>query len=160
MGDTVHQSNPASEMGSDSGERRAHPRTPVLETSAGIIAADLDQGDSGIILDLTPDGMMLQCLSSLSAGDSRTVTFALPGITAPLNLSAVVVWSDPEGRAGLRFHPAREDVRKQLQTWLVENHRPFFHGTGAAAVASGVSCRRAIGLSGPLVFGHAYRCVA
>jgi TonB family protein len=127
MSDTVDHSGIAGQSGTVSGERRAQPRTEVLQTSAGIVAVELDQGDSGIILDLTSDGMMVQCLSPLIAGDTRTVSFVLPGTSAPLNLAAVVVWSDPEGRAGLRFNPSRDGSRKELQAWLNDSRRSVFN---------------------------------
>src|SRR5581483_5947656 len=127
MADTVNDFGIAAETGAASGERRAQHRIQVLETSAGIVAVELDQGDSGIILDLTPDGMMVQCLSPLAAAETRTVSFTLPGATAPLNLSAVVVWSDPEGRAGLRFNFGADSTRKELQSWLASSRRSMFN---------------------------------
>ncbi len=129
MADTVNEPGLAADQGVASGERRAQHRIQVLETSAGIVAVELDQGDSGIILDLTPEGMMVQCLAPLAAAETRTVSFVLPGTSSPLNLSAVVVWSDPEGRAGLRFNFAHDGTRKELQAWLADSRRSIFNAS-------------------------------
>ncbi len=103
------------------GDRRTTPRTAVLETVAGIIAVDLDGGSNGIILDLGPAGMMVQSMAPLAARSTRTISFTLPDTTTPVRLQAVVVWSDDEGRAGLRFTSVPDDVRRRLETWLATN---------------------------------------
>src|SRR5581483_903980 len=103
------------------GDRRTTPRTAVLETIAGIIAVDLDGGSNGIILDLGPAGMMVQSMAPLAARSTRTISFTLPDTTTPVRLQAVVVWSDDEGRAGLRFTSVPDDVRRRLETWLATN---------------------------------------
>ncbi|MGE0404723.1 MAG: GAF domain-containing protein, partial [Candidatus Korobacteraceae bacterium] len=125
MADVMNDPDASGSVGSATGERRGQLRTQVLETTAGIIPVDLEEGASGIILDLTPIGMMVQSLSPLMAGESRTVSFLLPGTSASLRIPAVVVWSDPEGRVGLRFNTAPEG-RKQLESWLASSDRHSF----------------------------------
>ncbi|HVZ61176.1 MAG TPA: TonB family protein [Terriglobales bacterium] len=108
-------------VSSVSGERRQVPRTAVLETIAGIIAVDLGEGANGIVLDLGPAGMMVQSITPLTTGSSRVVSFTLPSTSIHLRFSAIVVWSDPEGRAGLRFNGLPERGRQELEEWLTKN---------------------------------------
>lgn len=74
--------------------------------------------DQAIILDISEGGMAIQGLRPLEARGPLRLHFDLPGWLHGMNLAAEIIWTDPSGRAGLRFLELSEDEQRCLQDWV------------------------------------------
>lgn len=90
-------------------------------TSKGIML-DLHE-----ILDISENGVAIQCASQLDARSSVTLCLDLSGGTGQIHATAVVAWSDGTGRAGLSLPNLPDSSLRQLREWL------FFNAMVAAA---------------------------
>ena len=80
-------------------DRRHHPRR---EVSCRVDYADTKRSTGvGLITNLSMDGLFMDYVPGLAAGDTVTAAFRLPG-SPPFKLKGVVKWVNTQG-AGLRF---------------------------------------------------------
>lgn len=105
--------------------RRAHPRY-ALRSLAYI---KLDNGNGGIIRDITEEGLALQAVAPLSAGQEVILRFDLLSPRLRVDTPAEVIWSDPSGRAGIRFCQPTVRQTRGVRDWI------FFQIFSAAAVS-------------------------
>lgn len=105
------------------GERRRSirhkPRTPayaVFGQSSGGMAVNLNE-----ILDMHEEGFAVQTDSPLPVNQNVSFSLDLPETRALLRCSGQVVWSDREGRAGIRFSGLPDPSRRLLKEWLFIN---------------------------------------
>lgn len=81
------------------------------------------------ILDISENGVAIQCPSQLEPQGSVTLCLDLSGDTGQIFATAVVAWSDGAGRAGLSLRDLPATSLRQLREWL------FFNAMVAAANA-------------------------
>jgi DNA-binding response OmpR family regulator len=62
-------------------------------------------------------------------GGAARVRLQLPGSKRTLEIKGEIVWSTPEGRAGIRFQVLSAEARKDLDAWLEKRALPL--GSGA-----------------------------
>src|ERR1700683_5442978 len=77
--------------------------------------------DLNKILDISEDGLALQCESVLTAQQTFDHHLELSEASAPFNTSGQVMWSDPLGRCGFRFSDLPPATLLDLQKWLFLN---------------------------------------
>jgi ActR/RegA family two-component response regulator len=70
------------------------------------------------LLDLSQDGLSLQCDEALPPQSKIYLRFTLPGQTKSIQLSGETVWQDLNGRMGLRFMGVPQSARRLLREWL------------------------------------------
>jgi hypothetical protein len=70
------------------------------------------------IVNLSQGGISLKCAQPLRQQQLVLVRFGLPGTDELLCVSAQVVWSRPDGNAGLRFSDVPEPTFKVLRNWV------------------------------------------
>jgi DNA-binding NtrC family response regulator len=71
---------------------------------------------------LSVGGLGLQDIQPpLQAGEELNINFALPGVDQRIDVQGVVVWSQPNGMAGIKFNGISESTSALLQTWIASN---------------------------------------
>ena len=101
--------------------QRLWPRWFVAGTKP--VKVDLGPAGSGPLVDISGGGFRVQSLAPLRRGAEVPVRIELPERPEPLQCSGVVVWSKPNGAAGVRFANLNETQRTILQGWLAELER-------------------------------------
>ena len=84
------------------------------------VKVDLGPAGSGPLVDISGGGFRVQSLAPLRRGAEVPVRIEVPERPDPLQCSGVVVWSKPNGAAGIRFSNLTEMQRTILQGWLLE----------------------------------------
>jgi transcriptional regulator with GAF, ATPase, and Fis domain/Tfp pilus assembly protein PilZ len=67
---------------------------------------------------LSLGGLGLQVQPPLTADEELSVAFTLPGSRRRLQVQGVVVWSQPNGAAGIRFVEMNDSKKEVLNRWL------------------------------------------
>jgi len=112
-------------------ERRSHMRIPVqMLTAINYRGAD---EVSATMLDLSEGGAAVRTKEELSHKGPVTVQFTLPHTTVPIRATGEVIWSDRQGRSGIRFVDVPANARHQLRDWLAAKSRQ--HKLEAAVVS-------------------------
>ena len=107
-------------------QRRRCPRQ-TLRTLAYV---NLDQGNGGIIRDLTDSGIAVHAVAALRPDQEVSLRLDLVSPRVRVETRGRVTWADPTGQAGIEFIGASPKVRRALRDWLLVQ---MF----AAAAASG-----------------------
>jgi len=87
------------------------------------VKVDLGPAGSAPLVDISGGGFRVQSLAPLRRGAEVPVRIEVPEHTDPLQCSGVVVWSKPNGAAGIRFAQLNEFQQTILQGWLGELER-------------------------------------
>ena len=77
--------------------------------------------DRATLVDLAEDGMAVNFGKRLPPTSKVYFQFQLPGQTATVRLSGVVMWQDWSGRAGVQFVDVPQTSRRMLSEWLKKN---------------------------------------
>lgn len=111
--------------------KRLHYRHQVQS----LVYVRLDEGNGGIIRNLSQDGAAIQAVSALRPGQVLRVRFDLLNPKTRMDLEAEVAWANPLGQAGLRFLDMPPQAIRQLNDWIfmnllrgLERASPVFHG--------------------------------
>jgi PilZ domain len=78
----------------------------------------LDQGNGGIIRDLTESGVAIQAVAALHENQQVRVSFDLLSPRVRVEAIARVAWADSSGQAGLEFSALPMRTRRALRDWL------------------------------------------
>ncbi len=97
-------------------DKRGFKRTSVH--AAADVSCSAVESTPATLLDLSHDGLALQCGRDLPAQSKIYLRFTLPGQARSIQLSGKTVWQDSRGRAGLRFVDVPQSARKLLREWL------------------------------------------
>jgi hypothetical protein len=73
------------------------------------------------IVDISEDGVAIQCNSPLQANRQFDLCLDLAESSGPIQTTAQVIWSDPSGRCGLRFSALSNVSLVRLREWLFLN---------------------------------------
>ena len=107
-------------------ERRRYHRHLLNATGTIIVDAgtELPVG----ITNISEGGISIECVRRLDEGGAARVRLQLPGTRRMLDIKGEVVWSTPEGRAGIRFQVLSAEARKDLDAWLEKRALPLGGG--------------------------------
>src|SRR5208282_1952925 len=110
-------------LASPNGERRRWIRqklhSPVYASFNGPhtgMVVDLSE-----LLDLHEDGFAVQTSARLEPNRALTLCLDLPETKSYIHSSGQVMWSDDDGRGGVRFSGLSESSRQILKEWLFAN---------------------------------------
>jgi TonB family protein len=104
-----------------SSDRRLHPRQPIK--SLAYVA--LDEGNGGIILNISEGGFSVQAVTSLMDDLLPGVRFQLSESEAWVEANARITWaSESRKLAGLEFVDLPEDTRGRIREWLARETLP------------------------------------
>ncbi len=95
--------------------RRRCPR----QTLRSLAYVNLDQGNGGIIRDLTESGIAVQAVGALRPEQEVSLRFDLLSPRVRVETRGRVAWADPSGQAGIEFIGASPRVRRALRDWLL-----------------------------------------
>jgi hypothetical protein len=83
--------------------------------------ATLDQGDGGIIRNLSRDGIAVQAASAVRRGQQVRVHFELLHPRLRFDTRGEVIWADPGGRCGVRFLDLPPWMAQRIDEWIFGN---------------------------------------
>lgn len=104
-------------------ERRRYPRIPVHAAATMEYAGS--ESVPATILDLSEDGIAIQCQRRLPPRCKVYFQFRLPGHPSTVRFSGLSMWQDSSGRVGIRFVDVPQFSRKALGDWLSNNAIAF-----------------------------------
>jgi hypothetical protein len=96
-------------------QRRQHPRI----TLRSLAYVKLDQGNGGIIRDLTESGMAIQAVGPLEQGRDVILRFDLTSPRVRIETHGRVSWADPDGQGGIEFSGLPQRMRQALRDWIL-----------------------------------------
>jgi PilZ domain len=94
--------------------RRQLPRY----TLRSLAYVKLDQGNGGIVRDLTESGVAIQAVAPLRRGQEVTLRFDLLSPLVRVEARGYVTWADPSGASGIQFEPLPPRMRLAIRDWL------------------------------------------
>jgi CheY-like chemotaxis protein len=100
-------------------ERRRHSRVAIHAPASMDYAGA--ENVPATILDLSEDGIAIQCERKLPPRCKVYFQFSLPQHTSKVRLSGQVMWQDSSGRVGIRFAEVPQMSRRSLGDWLRKN---------------------------------------
>ncbi len=99
----------------------------------------LDQGNGGILLNLTHSGVAVQSVAAVHMGQQVQVRFELFAPRLRVNARGEVVWATSSGRCGIRFLDLSTQVARKLDEWifakLLEGTSPLSPSTESVLAA-------------------------
>lgn len=95
--------------------RRRRPRQ-TLRTLAYV---NLNEGNGGIIRDISETGLAVQAVGALRAGQEVSLRFDLFSPKARVDARGRVAWAEPNGQAGIELLETSGRVRRALRDWLL-----------------------------------------
>jgi PilZ domain len=100
----------------------------------------LDQGNGGILLNVTRNGVAVQTVAAVRIGQQVQVRFELFAPRVRVNARGEVMWSTSSGRCGIRFLDLSAKSAHQLDEWtfakLLEGASPLSHPSESVFAAS------------------------
>ena len=94
--------------------RRLHYRHPIQS----LVYVTLDDGNGGIIRNLSQDGAAIQAVGALHPNQTLRIRFDLLNPRTRVDLQARVTWANPSGQAGVAFLHLSPQVRRQVNDWI------------------------------------------
>lgn len=82
------------------------------------VKVDLGPAGAGVLVDIGGGGIRVQSLAPLRRGAEVPVRLDIPDKYEPVQCSGIVVWSKPNGAAGIRFTTLSENQKTILRSWL------------------------------------------
>lgn len=98
-------------------QQRVHYRHPIHS----LIYVILDEGNGGIIRNLSQSGAAIQAVGALHEGQTIRMRFDLLNPKSRLDVRAVVSWANSTGQAGVRFTDVSRHSSRQLNDWIFGN---------------------------------------
>jgi hypothetical protein len=95
--------------------RRSCPRQ-TLRTLAYV---NLNQGNGGIIRDISETGLAVQAVGALRAGQEVSLRFDLFSPKVRVDSRGRVAWAEPNGQAGIELLETSPRARRALRDWLL-----------------------------------------
>jgi CheY-like chemotaxis protein len=90
--------------------------------------------EPAVLLNLSQGGMAVQALEPLAPGRVMQLRFDLPKETLRVEAQGEIVWSDPSGRAGIRFIDMPATSQHNLQEWVARMEAGGYNVEVAPAV--------------------------
>ncbi|MCI0353990.1 MAG: PilZ domain-containing protein [Acidobacteria bacterium] len=98
--------------------RRQSLRQPVHS----LAYVNLNQGNGGVVLDLSETGVSLHAVKPLGRShDPVNMEFHLLETGSHVPVQGEVVWADESGKAGIHFVGLSRFARRRLQEWMLYN---------------------------------------
>jgi PilZ domain-containing protein len=84
-----------------------------------LVYVSLDQGNGGIIRDLSEYGLAVQAVTSLRIHEHIRLRFDLQNPKTRIDAVGLVTWTNPSGQAGIQFTQIGHRARQLLKDWLL-----------------------------------------
>lgn len=103
------------EMSPQTPNRRSHER----QTIRSLAYIELDEGNGGIVLNISEDGMAVQAVMGLVEDHLPNMRFQLSNSKTWVETGGQIVWkSESRKTAGLQFVGLPEEARNQIREWI------------------------------------------
>jgi PilZ domain len=93
----------------------------------------LDHGNGGILLNLTRNGVAVQCVAAVRINQQVRIRFELLAPRVRVDALGEIVWATSSGRCGIRFLDLSAKSARELDEWtlakLLEGASPLPHPT-------------------------------
>jgi len=99
-------------------KQQPEPRFPI--TSVKPVRADLGPAGASQLINISASGIRVKSLAPLRRDAEVPVRIDIPDRLESLRCSGVVVWSKPNGAAGLKLKDLNETQQKILKGWLAD----------------------------------------
>lgn len=96
----------------------SNQRTHYRQHIHSLVYVTLDQGNGGIIRNLSQSGAAIQAVGALHQSQVIRMRFDLLQPKTRIDVTAEVAWATPGGQAGLRFVDMSPQTRRQLSLWI------------------------------------------
>ena len=97
--------------------RRVHYRHPLQS----LVYATLDNGNGGILRNLSESGAAIQAVAALHPGQTLRMRFDLFHPKTRVDVQGRVSWANASGQAGIVFTDRTPQVRRQLNAWIFQS---------------------------------------
>lgn len=97
----------------------SHPR-PYRHRVQSLLYVTLNRSNGGVVSNLSEGGMAVQSVGHLQTGEILPVSCRLAGPAQRIDLTAEVMWTERNGRAGLRFLDASPEQTNLLKRWILD----------------------------------------
>ena len=94
--------------------RRQHPRY----TLRSLAYVKLDQGNGGIVRDLTETGVAIQAVAPMQPGQEVNLRFDLLSPRVRVETRGRVAWADANGQSGIQFDVLPARMCRAIRDWL------------------------------------------
>jgi hypothetical protein len=94
------------------------PRVYYRHPISSLIYVTLDEGNGGIIRNISQGGAAIQAVGPLRPHQAVRMRFDLLNPRARLDVRAEVAWANPGGQAGVRFVDLSPQAKSQLNDWI------------------------------------------
>jgi CheY-like chemotaxis protein len=99
-------------------EKRRHYRHAMGSGAFLTFGRHKDLGSE--LVDVSTSGVAIKAPQPLDAKQNVEIRFQLPGLSKPVTATARPAWADRFGRAGLEFLSMPDDIRAELEQWMLE----------------------------------------
>jgi hypothetical protein len=109
-------------------------------TATGTIVVDESTELPVGVVSISEGGVSIECARQLDRGGAARLRIALPDANQQLELKGEIVWSDMDGRAGIRFQVLPIETKRELEEWLerraliLDKSAIFINATGTHGV--------------------------
>src|SRR5277367_98310 len=102
-------------------DRRQYPRQPI----PSLAYVELDEGNGGIVLNVSEGGLAVQAVMSLVDDVLPSVRFQLSESDGWIQANARITWTGQSRKlAGLQFVDLPDDARGRIKEWLIREALP------------------------------------
>lgn len=120
-------------------EARAERRAQVRKSPNTALYLQLDDGNAGLIENLSKTGLLFRAAKSLQR-DEVIAAFQIPGTENTIETPISIVWSSAsKKKVGARFTALPEEAKQQIGSWIDPNtasRKPTPRSGGSAALRS------------------------
>jgi TonB family protein len=122
MTDEPEQKSESGPVSVPASDRRAHPRQRIRS----LAYVHLGEGNGGIILNISEDGIGVQAAEALDEGEGViAMRIEIPRSRKRLEVRGEIMWvGESRKEAGLRFVDLQEDALRRIRSWMVREESP------------------------------------
>ena len=108
----------------------------------------LDQANGGIVRNINHEGIAVQAVAAVRAGQQLRLRFELPHPRLRIEARGEVLWSNPSGQCGIRFIDLAPRMQRRINEWILGS---LLEGAAPHATRAGSMFRPPASVAGPLV---------
>lgn len=118
----------------------------------GLTYVMLDQANGGIVRNLSHEGIAVQAVAAVRAGQQLRLRFELPHPRLRIEAKGEVMWAVPTGQCGIRFLDLAPRMRLRIDEWIMGSLLEDIAGHPAFSRSRGdVALRPSSTVTGPLL---------
>ncbi len=108
----------------------------------------LDQANGGIVRNINHEGIAVQAVAAVRAGQQLRLRFELPHPRLRIEARGEVLWARPSGQCGIRFLDLAPRMQRRVDEWIFGS---LLEGAAPHATRAGSIFRPSPTVTGPLL---------